>query len=159
MLLIVSTQAKVMSTEGDSELHLLESRLNTLLNRAGIQPEIEHCEKTNKVTIRFETRQYIIHRNSMAGGFSREAYIKEGPSWRGVLLTAQLHEKGQSYQALMPQTLTRPYWKTYFDLTELPNHNKNLYWSLSYGSQFSQPVRMQIIDVLRGVQDIPDSAQ
>lgn len=87
------------------------------------------------LTASFQTMTFKVHGRFMTGEIAKEARDETGPTHTGFLLNASLQPKGEANQAVTPQTLQRPYWLTDLDVTPVAGSDRQLYWSLSYGSR------------------------
>ena len=58
-----------------------------------------------------------------------------GPNYRGFLFSVSLRPGRYGGQAGTPQTLRRPYWKTYINVYGVPDADSYLGVSLAYGSR------------------------
>lgn len=118
----------------DDVLASLANRLQALLAVAAPGAEIA-TNDASTLTVSYRTQTYKIHGSWMTGEISKEAHDEVGPTFKGFVLTISLQPAGEINQALTPQTLRRPYWQTYIQVTPVHESDKQLYWSLSYGSQ------------------------
>ena len=90
----------------------------------------------------------------MTGEFSREAHDEIGPTFKGFVLFVDVQPKGEVNQAETPQTLRRPYWETYIQVTPVAGSDKQLYWGLSYGSQTDTNLLAQIRQAIEKIPNI-----
>ena len=103
--------------------------------------------KTNgpsSLTVSYRTQVFKIHGGSMTGEFAKEAQDEVGPTFKGILLFVEVQERGQINQADTPLTLLRPYWQTYIQVTPVAGSDRQLYWSLSYGSRTDTNLLAQV---------------
>ena len=141
MVGIVAIGADGPAPELDRVLMALQPIIQTLMP----VPEV----KTNgqsSLTISYRAQTFKIHGNSMTGEFSKEAHDEIGPTFKGFVLFVEVQPKGEVNQAETPQTLQRPYWKTYIQVTTVRGSEKKLYWGLSYGSQTDTNLLKQILN-------------
>lgn len=111
---------------------------------------------TTSVTISHLTQTFKIHGSSMTGEFSKEAHDQVGPTFKGFSLFVQVQEKGETNQAVTPQTLRRPYWLTYLQVTPVASSDKQLFWGLSYGSRTDTNLLAKIRHAVESMGEEPD---
>ncbi len=120
-------------------------------------PEIK-ANGGSSITISYRTQIFKIHGYSMTGEFTREAHDEIGPTFKGFVLFVDLQPKGEVNQAATPQTLRKPYWQTYIQVTPVFGSSNHLYWGLSYGSQTEPKILAQIRLALEGLKELPKRA-
>ena len=113
--------------------------------------QVEIIPEAADLTVSYQTQNYKIHGGSMTGEFSKEAHNETGPTFKGFILTIQVQPKGEINQAVTPQTLRRPYWQTYIQVTPLAGSDKQLYWGLSYGSRTDTNLLARIMQAVEGM--------
>lgn len=84
------------------------------------------------LTLRYMTRKYMVYPSNMTGRLGRELTEREGPDDGGVLLEVTVQRKGAANQAVVPQTIKDPYWKTDLNVYPVENSTKQLCIALSY---------------------------
>lgn len=87
-------------------------------------------------TYRYHTQTFKVHSIQMTGEVSKEARDEEGPNVDGILMTVRLEKGEYRGQAVVPQVLTEPYWRTFINAypVSLPG-GAHLRMSLSFGSK------------------------
>lgn len=85
------------------------------------------------LSVSYLARTFKTHAPSMTGEFAEEAREEVGPAAKGFILAAEIQKKGEVNQAVVPQTLRRPYWDSYVQVTPVSGSDLQIYWSLSYG--------------------------
>ena len=81
---------------------------------------------------------FTIHSRWKTGEISEKTRTVEGPNYRGFMLEVSLQEGLYQGAAVVPQTLDRPYWKTYIDAINKEDSGKHLWVSFSYGGRIDQ---------------------
>ncbi|PCJ56697.1 MAG: hypothetical protein COA79_18000 [Planctomycetota bacterium] len=74
----------------------------------------------------------MVHNGTMTGEYSKKSYMKEGPANKGFILWLQIQKIGTVNQAVLPQILILPYWKTFLNVTAIDKTETQLYWGLSF---------------------------
>jgi hypothetical protein len=82
--------------------------------------------------MRYQTRKFMVYPSGKAGRLGRELVELEGPDDEGILLRVHVQAKGEINQAVVPQTITSPYWKTYLNVYPVGDPEKQIYLALSY---------------------------
>jgi hypothetical protein len=131
-------------TTTNSELKLVESALQPVLEKLNPKPEISYPSSSSTLLVSYKPQMYKIHGRSMDGEVSPNAHDELGPSFKGFVLKVHLQEKGDVNQAVTPQTLRAPYWQTDLDVTPLTGTQKQIFWGLSYGSRADTNLLTQV---------------
>jgi hypothetical protein len=95
----------------------------------------EYPKHSKSLVVKYKTRKFMIHSGSKIGKYSEKAHEEEGPSYQGFLLRLHIQKKGTVNQAIVPQTIRQPYWRTDLNVTIVDKSDRQLYWGLSYGSR------------------------
>jgi hypothetical protein len=103
------------------------------------------------LVVDYLTQIFKVHPISMTGEISKDAHDQKGPSYKGYSLFIEVQPRGQVNQAVTPNTLRRPYWETYIQLTPVTFTDKQLYWGLSYGSRTDKEILSTIKNVIEGM--------
>ena len=130
-----------------------EKALRAALGDLDPEPSFEYSEHSESLIVKYRTRKFMVHTTTKSGRHSDKAIEVEGPSYQGFQLDIHLQEAGTINQAVVPQTIRRPYWQTDLDVTPLPGTDKQLYWGLSYGSRVSQDLLTQVKDAIKSLDD------
>ena len=117
------------------------------------KPEVK-MNGDSSLMISYQAQTFKVHSNLMTGEFSRETHDEIGPAAKGFVLFVDVQPKGEVNQAMTPQTLRRPYWQTYIEVTPIAGSDKQLYWSLSFGSHTDSNLLSQIRKALN---DLPNA--
>jgi len=120
-------------------------------------PEVKTNEASS-LTVSYRTQTFKIHGGSMTGAFSKDAHDEVGPTFKGFVLFVAVQKRGEANQAVTPQTLRRPYWETYIQVTPLAGSDKQLYWGLSYGSRTDTNLLAQIRQAIEQLREEPNPA-
>lgn len=111
-------------------------------------PEIKYSDDGKTVKVAYKTQVYKIHGSFMTGEISKEAHDETGPTYQGFILSVSLEKKETPHQAVIPQTIRYPYWKTDLRITTIARSDEQLYWYLSYGSRTDEALLKKIRDQL-----------
>ena len=114
------------------ELKMVAAALKPVLEKLEPRPEIGP-DGGDTLFVAYKAQRFKIHGRSMTGEISPEAHDQLGPSFRGFVLSIHLQNRGEVNQAVTPQTLQEPYWRTDLDVTPLAGTQKQIFWALSYG--------------------------
>ena len=114
----------------------VEESLRTALADLSPKPTYEHHSR-GSLTVKYKARKFIVHGNTKIGKFSEKAHETDGPSYRGFILTVRIQGAGIINQAMVPQTIRGPYWRTDLDVTRVKDTDFQLYWGLAYGNRLS----------------------
>ncbi|MCX7001885.1 MAG: hypothetical protein NTV22_01265 [bacterium] len=90
------------------------------------------------------------------GDLSANAEDEIGPSPKGFILYARTEPKGSPNQLAHPQMLQTPYSKTYVQMTPVADSDKQLDWSLSYGSRTDTNLLAKIRQTIEGMEHKPN---
>ena len=151
--LFTSWCAPGADTTPNAELRIVASALQPVLGKLAPKPEISYADGRSTLTAAYKSQMYKIHGIQMTGEVLTNAHDELGPSFKGFVLQVHLQELGEVNQAVTPQTLRRPYWQTYLDVTPLAGTQKQIFWGLSYGVRTDTNLLAQIrftLDSLRG---------
>jgi len=99
-------------------------------------------------TFSHATRPFMIHGHSMTGQFSETASEVIGPSYTGFILRLDYHKEDQTYQAVLPQTLSEPYWTTYIERYEIGSAKEHYFIAFSYGARLKKDFKDEILELI-----------
>jgi hypothetical protein len=121
----------------DPVLSLAEKAIKSSLaiSDPNLMLTFEYPKHSKSLVVKYKTRKFMIHSGSKIGRYSEKAHEEEGPSYQGFLLSLHLQKKGTVNQAVVPQTIRQPYWRTDLNVTIVDKSDCQLYWGLSYGSR------------------------
>jgi len=158
LILLTSCYSNAADAPMDSELKRIGSVLQPVLAKLEPKPEISQPSGTSTLLVTYKAQNYKIHGRSMSGEISPEAHDELGPTFKGFVLQVHLQEKGEINQAVTPQTLEGPYWKTDLDVAPLAGSQKQIYWALSYGRRTDTELLTKIRQSLRDLKDAEPTA-
>lgn len=111
-------------------------------------PDAEFEVADNAFTAKHGTMMFTLHGRSMGGAIRSKTHQEEGPNYKGFMLKVTLQQGREVHQAVTPQTLRGPYWKTYIDDPPTPD-GENHYWAaFSYGSRLDQKLKTAIEEAI-----------
>lgn len=128
----------------------VEEALRAALADADPGPFFEYPQHAKSLVVKYRTRKFMVHSRTKSGKHSEKAREVEGPSYKGFLLTVRLQKVGTPNQAVVPQTLASPYWRTDLDFTPIPGTDKQLYTILSYGTRVNKNLLKQVKEAITG---------
>lgn len=118
-------------------------------------PEVKP-DGPSSVKVSYRTQTFKVHGGSMTGEFSKEAHEEVGPTFTGFVLFVDVQKKGEVNQAATPQTLRRPYWETFIQVTPVAGSDRQLYWGLSHGSRTDTNLLAQIREAVEKLSEEPN---
>lgn len=136
----------------------MASAVQPVLEKLDPKPEIAP-NSGDTLLIAYKAQMFKIHFRSMTGEISPEAHDQLGPSFKGFVLHVHLQNRGEVNQAVTPQTLQEPYWRTDLDVTPLAGTPKQIFWALSYGVRTDPNMLMQLRQRLHGLKDASTSGE
>jgi len=116
----------------------------------------EHCpyaviETTNGVfSAKHGTMVFTEHGHTMTGEFSQRTHQREGPNFKGFLLTITVKQGAYGGQAVVPQELRGPYFPTYINAPATEDGMDHYWISFSYGSRLDPALKQAIFAALPG---------
>jgi hypothetical protein len=111
----------------------------------------EYAEHSTSLTVKYQSRRFMVHGGSKTGAFSEKPREVEGPDVRGFLLRIHAQDKGTVNQADVPQTIRQPYWRMDLDVTVVPDTGHQLYWALAYGSRTDESLLNRVRAAVKGL--------
>lgn len=137
----------------DPEFKRVVSALQPVLEKLDPKADLSYSNSGRTLQVAYKSRMYKIHGRSMTGEVSPKAHDELGPSFQGFVLRVRLQQKGEVNQAVTPQTLQKPYWRTDLDVTPLPGTQRQVFWSHSYGVRTDTDLLTQIKRSLRDLKN------
>ncbi len=137
------------------ELARVIEELQPVLSTLSPSPKVT-TNSQSSLAVSYQTQTFKIHSGSMTGEFSKEAHDEIGPTYKGFVLFVDVQPEGEVNQAVTPQTLRRPYWQTYIQVTPVAGSDKQLYWGLSFGSRTDTNLLSQIRQAIEGMKEKPN---
>ncbi len=113
-------------------------------------------EISNSVfTAKHGTMMFTLHSTSKTGEVYPQTYQKEGPNFKGLVLTVSLKDGPYQGAAATPQTLQGPYFSTFIDAVATEGGDQHYWVTFSYGSRLDEKIRSEILQVIpkRKLQD------
>jgi hypothetical protein len=114
---------------------------------------MEHCpeaeiaiSESGVFTAKHGTMMYTLHSTSKTGEVYPQTYQKEGPNFKGFILTVSLQDGRYEGAAVVPQTLQGPYFPTLIDAPGTGNGQKHYRITFSYGSRLDAQMKSAILD-------------
>ena len=87
----------------------------------------------------------------MTGEWSTNMFEEIGPGFKGFVLRVQLQKLGEVNQAMTPQTLQEPYWRTFIEVTPVAGTTNQIFWGLSSGSSADQDLLAKVKQALESL--------
>lgn len=143
-MLVFSLTASVGRSEQPSK-ELVE-KLTAVIRKQC--PDAEFKLEDNSFIAKHQTMTYTLHSHAKTGEVSEKTYQKEGPNYKGFLLTVTWQHGAPVTQAETPQTLEGPYFPTFID-DPATEDGQNHYWvALSYGKRIDKKLKSEILEAL-----------
>ncbi len=141
------------ATDRDPTVSRVKRRIESAVSQLdpNLMLSFEYSAHSNTLLVKYKTRKFMVHGHSKIGQHSEQARQREGPNYRGVLLRIHLQKSGTVNQAMVPQTITEPYWQTDLNITLIDNHDKQLYWALSYGPRTDRKLIRALTEAVHSV--------
>jgi hypothetical protein len=139
---------RLTAEDGNSILKRTAEALAPALAKLDPKADVSFDDNGNTLVITYLPQSYKIHGRSMSGEISPTAHDEIGPSYKGFVMRASIQSKGEIIQAVTPQTLTGPYWKSDIDVTPVEGTTSQLFWGLSYGSRTDSAVLSELRAIL-----------
>ena len=151
-LSILATTALAAATfAADPQLALpqVEESLRPILAGLTPVPAIEYVAGESSLRATYRPQKFLVHGRSKSGEWSTNTTEQVGPSATGFVLQIHRQPKGEVNQAVTPQTIQQPYWRTDLDVTPVAGTTNQIYWALSYGGRTDGKLREQLKAALR----------
>lgn len=114
-------------------LRQVEARLRPAL--AGLDPVPVMEQPGSSLVVTHQSRKFMVHGRFKSGEWSTNLVESVGPSAAGFILWVHVEPLGEIHQAVTPQTIQEPYWRTSLDVTPVAGTTNQLYWALSSGGR------------------------
>lgn len=112
------------------------------------------------VGLAFRTRTFMVHGGSKTGRFAKKAHQEKGPDVDGLMVEVRVGEGRYLGAAVTPQTLRRPYWKTFINQYPISKGREYLFLSLSTGARPNREVVAKVHKLLDSlIDDDPKAGQ
>lgn len=137
----------------------LSAGLSEIAKDLGEGTELQ-TDQANSVRLSFRPRTFMVHGGSKTGRFAKKAHEEKGPDVDGLMVEVRVGEGRYLGAAATPQTLRRPYWKTFINQYPISQGREHLFLSLSTGAQPNREVVSKVYKFLDSlVDDDPKAGQ
>jgi len=151
LTLLIATSFNVQANDSIDILNKIENKIRKALSDIETELSFDYPKNTQILNIKYKTRKFMVHSPTKIGKYSSEAYETEGPDYEGFMLYIQLQDASTINQAVTPQLIKRPYWKTDLNVTQIKNTDKQIYWGLSFGNRTDPRSLERIKEVLKNL--------
>jgi hypothetical protein len=100
-------------------------------------PDAHIVGDNGKFSAKHGTMIFTVHRHWKTGEILGKTDQVEGPNYRGFILSVSVAGGKYEGQALVPQTLRRPYWETCIDRPSTEDGKGHYVINFSYGSRLN----------------------
>lgn len=111
-------------------------------------PDATIAVTNDRFTAKNGTMMYTLHSRSMTGAVSPETYQKEGPNYKGFMLSVALEDGEYQGQPVVPQTLREIYYDAFIDAVPVEGGAKHYEIGFAYGSRLDPELKKAIFDTL-----------
>lgn len=94
------------------------------------------------------TMIFTVHRRSKTGKVGEKTDQVEGPNYQGFILSISVQDGQYHGAAVVPQTLQRPYWKTYIDRPATKDGKSHFVINFSYGARLNREFISALLEAL-----------
>ena len=129
----------------------VEERIRPVLAGLNPPPTVEYSEQSQSLMCRYRPQKFLVHGRSKAGGWSTNVFEEIGPSVTGFVLWVNLQRLGEVNQAVTPQTIQEPYWRTFLDVTPIAGTTNQIYWALSSAGRTDEKLLARVRQALDSV--------
>lgn len=126
----------------------VRDRLRPVLAGLTPAPTFEFPEGSKSLLVYYRPRKFLVHNGSMTGEWSTNVVEEVGPRLTGFVLRIKVEGLGEVNQAVTPQTLQEPYWRTFLDLTPIAGTTNQIYWALSFTGRTDQKMLTKVKQAL-----------
>lgn len=95
-----------------------------------------------------ETMEFQVHSRYKSGEIDPKAHAEEGPNEKGFLLQVMRVKGPYEGAAMVPQSLSEPYWTTYVNAVPTADGSGHWHILLSYGVELDQSFRSELMKAL-----------
>jgi hypothetical protein len=149
---LVNVAISGQAGETNEVLGHIETKLRGALTRLQPAPAFEYLKDyRGSLQVTYLPQTFLIHHHDMTGRIATNALEEAGPSYKGFVLRVDLQPLGEVNQAVIPQTLREPYWRTDLDVTTVGGTTNQIFTVLSYGSRTDKELLQNIRRVLKSV--------
>ncbi|MGY8770297.1 MAG: hypothetical protein ACKVH8_17915 [Pirellulales bacterium] len=111
-------------------------------------PEAEISQDNGTWTAKHATMMFTIHRHAMTGEVYKKTDQREGPNFKGFILSLSTQEGVYHGQAVVPQTLNQRYWSTFIDGPTTEDGKHHLMINFSFGSRLDKEFKEAVFKAL-----------
>ena len=111
-------------------------------------PDAEFKLEDNAFTAKHRTMTYTLHSRAKTGAVSEQTYQKEGPNYKGFLLTVTWQHGAPVTPARTPQTLEGPYFPPFINDSATEDGQNHYRVSFSYGRRLDKSLKEAILEAL-----------
>lgn len=147
LLLLLATSAH----GDDTKKTLADIRERFLAATTKHYGKVQIDSTSDHLTISYNTMSYQIHSTDKTGTISEAAHEEVGPKVNGFILSIVPQKGPYRGAAHLPQTITRPYWKTFATFIPTDDKQNHLHISLSYGRKVPD---MTVSDLVAAIENI-----
>ncbi|MBT7162848.1 MAG: hypothetical protein HN849_28905 [Victivallales bacterium] len=124
----------------------LVARINQLV--AEHFPDAVVAQDNGKYTAKHGTIVCTVHGRSLTGRVSAQRYEKEGPNYKGFMISISVAKGRYDGQTSVPQTLNQLYWKTYFTCPSTRDGKRHYVIKFSFGSRLDNDFKKAVFEAL-----------
>lgn len=121
-------------------------RLTAAIREHSPDAKIEAAERG--FTAKAGTMIFTLHRRSKTGEVFAQTDQREGPNFRGFMLSVSLLDGPYQGAAATPQTLKEPYFSTFLDARPAEGGRKHYWITFSYGGRLDERLKTAILEAL-----------
>jgi len=111
-------------------------------------PKAELAANNGNLVAKHGTMIFTVHPYGKAGEILKKTDQVEGPNFKGFMLSISVKNGKYEGQAMVPQTLRRPYWQTYIDRPPTNDGKSHYVINFSYGSRLDREFMNALFEVL-----------
>jgi len=126
----------------------IENRTRETLTEIKSELTFEYPQNTSYLLVKYKTQKFMVHDKFKTGKVSEKARETEGPSDKGFMLRMHIEDKGTIHQADIPQRIHETYWDTDLNETVINNTEKQICWSLSFGTRTDKKLLEKIKNII-----------
>lgn len=138
----------VHAQEPGTVLREVEKRLKPAFAGLKPAPSVQYPEPSYSLEVRYRPQEFLVHERSRSGDWSTNVVKRIGPSSTGFILWICVEPLGEENQAVVPQTIQEPYWKTDLRVTPVARTTNQIYWALSYSGRADEKLLARVTQTL-----------
>jgi hypothetical protein len=145
---VAATITAAHAQESRLVLRQVEERLRPIFVDLTPAPAVEYPEYSQSLLVYYRPQKFLVHGRSKTGEWSTNVFEEIGPSFTGFVLRVHLEKLGDVNQAVTPQTIQEPYWRTFLDVTPIAGTTNQIYWVMSSGGGTDEKLLMRVRQAL-----------